>query len=840
MNKRATGKAFILLGAAAVVSVLSARPARAQTASLQHAVLGGSLDRVLHAIGAAGGVQLLFDPALVAGHSAGPIAHRTPVMEALASALSGTGLRARTVAPGVIVIERLPSLESLSTVPDRDIVITALRRPTLLARTGMSLTVLPGNSVTERQVRDLRGLTRLAPELNAINTGPLQQRLSVRGVTGTGESTVASYFGDAPVSAPSGTAFDAGAITPDVDLVDIDRIELLRGPQGTLYGAGSMGGTLRTIFNAADPGRVAGEATVEAGITTHGAPGYAVNAMGNVPVIRDRLAVRAVASRRRSGGVIDNDTIRLGDTDRITRESERLLATWIPDDSVRVEATWLSQRNRIDDAGVTDGAAARLETLAPVRVPNRERLSLATATLHWAPDATRVTATASHYEWRIVKQIDFTRVLAAQRDSTVACQRYSMAAGVGAGCGEAELAGYRAWLDTRLPGALYQPMHVEGTSGELRVSSGGVAATGWTAGMFLEHRTDAVASYAVRADAVSGEIVRPLDVTGLRLIDTALDQQALFAEYRHAISKRLAATLGGRFYRYRRTADGSTPVPNIVTGTGAITTGAYRTTATGGNGKAELTWTGEDGLMIYAVAAEGFRPGGVNITPELSDGERSYRADHLWSYEIGVRTPPFAGLLTAEAAAYRINWQNTIFAASSANGAFIYNTNLSGVAINGGELRFAWNGPRLRASATAAFVDARLTADTLLGTSDGVGHRGNRMPNVPRVSYALLWDWLFAGGGDTDAWTIGGAVSGNGPSQSTFNASSVFFERTPARVLADAYLLHRRGDWSFRLGVDNLFDALAPSRVTSSMFGLRQTYTVRPRTATLSITTHIP
>lgn len=829
----------MLLGAAAAAFALPPRPAAAQTADLRRAIPAGSLDRALHAIGAAGGVQLLFDPSLVNGRSAPSIARKTSVMTALAAALEDTGLRARVVAPGVIVIERASSAEGVPSLPDRDIVITALRRPTLLARTGMSLTVLSGNAVTERQTRDVRALTRVAPELNAINTGPLQQRLAVRGVAGTGESTVATYFGDAPVSAPSGTGFDAGAITPDVDLVDIDRIELLRGPQGTLYGAGSMGGTLRTIFNAADVSRLGGEATAEAGITAHGAASAAANAMINVPLVRDRLAVRVVASRRRSGGVIDNATLGFEDTDRITRKSERLLATWTPSDALRVEATWLSQRNRIDDAGVADGAAARLETLAPVRVPNRERLSLVTASMSWAPGDTRVTATASHYEWRIVKQIDFTRVLASQRDSMAACERYSIAVEGGAGCGAAQLTGYRAWLDTRLPGALYQPMRVEGTSGELRVGSGGAGATGWTAGMFLEHRTDAVASYAVRADAVSGEIVQPLDVTGLRLINTALDQQALFAEYRHAITDRFIATFGGRFYRYRRTANGSTPVPNLVTGTGAITTGAYRTTATGGNGKAELTWTSEDGLMIYAVAAEGFRPGGVNITPELSDSERSYRADHLWSYEIGVRTPPFAGLLTAEAAAYRIDWQNTIFAASSANGAFIYNTNLSGVAINGGELRLAWNGPRLRASATAALVDARLTADTLLGTSDGVGHRGDRLPNVPRLSYALLWDWLLVGGVEGRAWTIGGAVSGTGASRSTFNRGSIFSERTPAHVLADAYLLHRRGDWSLRLGLDNLFNALAPSRVSSSMFGLRQTYPTRPRTATFSITMRV-
>jgi outer membrane receptor protein involved in Fe transport len=838
VNKGAGGRSLILMGAVAAACALTARPAAAQAAGLQHAVAAGSLDRVLHAIGAAGGVQLLFDPALVSGRGARAIARGTPILRALAAALASTDLRARKVAPGVIVIERLTSPEGTPAVADRDIVVTALRRPTLLRRTGISLTVLPGTAIAERRTRDVRGLSRLAPELTVINTGPLQQRLSVRGVAGTGEGTVATYFGDAPVSAPSGTGFDAGAITPDVDLIDIDRIELLRGPQGTLYGAGSMGGTLRTIFNAADPGTARGETNVELGITARGAPSMAAEAMINVPVIRNRLAVRGVIGRRRTGGVIDNDTLGLDDTDRMTRESERLLATWMPEDTVRVEATWLSQRNRIDDAGVTDGAAGPLATLSPVRARNRERLSLLTATVHWAPGAKRLTATASHYAWRIVKELDFTRVLAAQRDSVAGCTRYSIAIG-GLGCGEAQLAGYRAWLDTRLPGALFQPMTVEGTSGEVRLSSGGSEPAGWTVGLFLEHRTDAVASYAVRADAATGEIVQPLDVTGLRLIDTALDQQALFAEYRHGITSHLTMTLGGRLYRYQRKAEGSTPVPNVVTGTGEITTGASRTTATGGNAKAELAWTNRDGLLIYAVAAEGFRPGGVNITPELNERERSYRADHLWSYEIGVRTPPVAGLLTAEAAAYHIDWKNTIFAASSANGAFIYNTNLSSVAIDGGELRLAWAGPRLHATATAALVDARLTADTLLGTSDGVGHRGDRLPNVPRLSYAFLWDWLFSGSADMVAWTLGGAVSGNGPVRSTFNRESVYFERTPGRVLADAYLLHRRGDWSLRIGVDNLFDALAPARTTSSTFGLRQTYAARPRTATFSITTAI-
>lgn len=821
---------------ALVIAATAIQPAIAgvQGAPARPRIAAGSLDRVLHEIAAAAGVQLVFDPTLVKGHFSSAIARDLPVEQALALALRGTGLRARTVKTGIIVLEQERAIATPAL--DSDIVVTAMRRPTLLRRTGMSLTVLPGPMLTERRAYDLRGLTRLAPALNPIKTGPLQQRLSVRGVTGTGESTVATYFGEAPVSAPSGTGFDPGAASPDVDLIDIDRIELLRGPQGTLYGAGSMGGTLRTIFRRADVTELNGMVAIEAGVTAHGAPSAAVSAVANLPLVPDTLAIRAVIGRRRTGGIIDNVALGLANTDDVTRRSERIMATWRPTDSVDVEATWLSQRNRIGDTGVAAAAAGRLATAAPVRLPNKERLRLLTASLHWSPDSVRMIATATHYDWQIVKQLDFTRVLAGQDGNAAACARYSAFLGE-TGCDDGQRARYQRWLGTRLPAALYQPMHVTGTSGELRLHSADAASEGWTAGFFLEHRVDDVASNAVRADPETGLTIQPLDLTGRRLIETELDQQALFAEWRQRIAPHLTVTVGGRLYRYHRAASGTTPVPNIITGTGAITSGASRNTEKGANGKLELTWSAEGKPTLYAIVAEGFRPGGVNITPALRSDERPYRADHLWSYEIGAKSPSIDGV-TVEASAYHIDWRNTIFATTSPNGAFVYNTNLTSVAITGGEARVAWTGSRLRASATAAYVDARLAADTLLGTSEGVGQRGDHLPNVPRVTYALLWDWAIDAPHDTAAWVLGGAVSGNGATHSTFSRRNRYHERTPPRVLVDAYLLYQRARWSARLGIDNLFDALAPSRISSSDFGVGQTYVARPRTVTIGLTRH--
>ncbi len=824
----------VLRCVALVIAATVVQPAiaAAQGARVRPRIAAGSLDRVLHDIAAAGGVQLVFDATLVSGRFSPAVPRDLPVMEALALVLRGTGLRARAVEPGVIVVEEDRS--AAVPAPDSDIVVTAMRRPTLLRRTGMSLTVLSGSMLAERRAYDLRGLTRLAPALNPINTGPLQQRLSVRGVTGTGESTVATYFGEAPVSAPSGTGFDPGAVSPDVDLIDVDRIELLRGPQGTLYGAGSMGGTLRTIFRRADATRLDGMVAAEAGVTAHGAPSAAVSAMANLPLVPETLALRAVVGRRRSGGVIDNSALRLANTDDVTRRSERVLATWKPNDAIDVEATWLSQRNRIGDTGVAAAAAGRLATRAPVRLPNKERLRLLTASVHWSPGPVRMVATASHYDWQIVKQLDFTRVLAGQGGSTAACARHSAFLGE-AGCDDEQRARYQAWLGTRLPAALFQPMHVTGTSGELRFHSADATSDGWTAGAFLEHRVDNVASNAVRVDAASGLTIQPLDLTGRRLIETAFDQQALFAEWRQRIVPHLTVTVGGRLYRYRRAASGTTPVPNIITGTGAITNGASRTTEKGANGKLELTWSADGKPTLYAIVAEGFRPGGVNITPALRSDERPYRADHLWSYEIGAKSPSLGGW-TVEASAYRIDWRDTIFATTSPNGAFVYNTNLTSVAIAGGEARVAWTGSRLRASVTAAYVDARLAADTLLGTSEGVGRRGDHLPYVPHITYAMLWDWAVDAPHDIAQWVLGGAMSGNGATHSTFSLQNRYHERTPARMLVDGYLLYQREQWSARLGIDNVFDALAPSRISSSDFGVGQTYVARPRTVTIGLT----
>lgn len=824
-TRRATGGTVAVVLATAL-GVVCASPARGEGAARAPAIPAGSTERALAALAAQGDEQILFDPGLVQGRRSPAVPPGMPLPLALERALAGTGLSLRRVGPGVLVVvpDAAPAPVA-ATGPD--VVVTALRRPTLLSGTNASLVLVSAETIAARRLTDQQALARVLPELAVTPTGPLQRRLAIRGVSGTGEGTVGVYIGETPVSAPGGTGADPAAMAPDVDFVDIERVELLKGPQGTLYGASSMGGTLRTLLRRPEADSTTAEVAVEGGITAHGAPTRAANAILNVPLVRDRLAARGVIARRRTGGVIDNPRLGYVDGDAVTRESERLALAWTPGADVRLDLLALTQRFRIDDAGVWRAADGRDRAATATRPRSRSALSLVSATLQWSPPSLRVTATASHYRWMIVREIDFSEVIERQRDDAAACARVTAAAGA-MGCDPATLAAY---VDARSPALLHQPMAVRSTSGELRLSDAGAGRWRWTLGVFAEHRGESVDSYTLRADAATGSVLRPFDVTGLRSLESSLDQQAIFAEIERDITGALTLIAGGRLFRYVRAGDGSVPVANLLTGTGGIAPGArYRTAAGGSNLKAALNWRIGGDTLARLVVSEGFRPGGVNITPELSAGERVYQADHLWNYELGVRSPR----LGAELAAFHMDWDDTIVAANSVNGAFLYNTNLVSVNIDGIEALASRTAGPARFSAALAWVDARLAADTLLGTSEGVGHRGDRMPNIPAVTITLSGEMRLSRVSSTPV--IGAAVSAASASRSTFNALSPYYERTPSRATVDLFARWSLRAWSLRLGIDNVFDTDAITRVQSSAFGERQVYAARPRSASLLVT----
>jgi outer membrane receptor for ferrienterochelin and colicin len=149
-------------------------------------------------------------------------------------------------------------------------------------------------------------LTRNAPSLVMTGGGPGARRVILRGVRASGEPTVGVYFDESPVSGSVGTASDAGGSTPELRLFDVERAEVLRGPQGTLFGSGSMGGTIRIIYEKPKADRWETAVNGKLALPRGGKLGGSLDAMINMPIVEDKLAIRVVGFYNQFPGYIDN------------------------------------------------------------------------------------------------------------------------------------------------------------------------------------------------------------------------------------------------------------------------------------------------------------------------------------------------------------------------------------------------------------------------------------------------------------------------------------------------------------------------------------------------------
>jgi iron complex outermembrane receptor protein len=167
--------------------------------------------------------------------------------------------------------------------PLQEIVVTATRRDTKLLETPISMTVIGGETLRAANVDDFSDFEGLVPGLTAIDSGPGEKRYALRGLQSAGEPEVALYYDDIPIAGLPGGSLDTGDDQPDLKLWDVDRIEVLRGPQGTLYGNGAMGGAIRVLSNQPNFSAFSASAQAQGGTIEGGGPSWGGSAMVNIP-----------------------------------------------------------------------------------------------------------------------------------------------------------------------------------------------------------------------------------------------------------------------------------------------------------------------------------------------------------------------------------------------------------------------------------------------------------------------------------------------------------------------------------------------------------------------------
>ncbi len=728
-----------------------------------------------------------------------------------------------------------------------EVVVTALKRSTTVQSTPIAISAVTGQSIEKMGASNIQDYYRTVPNLQVDGNSPTSRRLTLRGVRAAGEATVGLYYDETPLTGPAGTTQDSSSTTADINLFDIERIEVLRGPQGTLYGSGSMGGTLRVIFAKPNSHKYEGAVEAQATNTEDGGPGYSAKGMINVPLIEDKLAARLVLYKAEQSGYVDN--IYLGRKNINDQHSSggRLIVGFTPTDDLTLTATAVFQKTLLDGQNSWYPAlgAKDYSTAAKVIAPTSDNLTMYNVTgkydMHWAT----FTGTASYYKWTLLRNSDYSPTLSASRANATSCRNYiaggapAFGAPANPACNSAQMAQYTAYADSRIPSALYQPMGLTSWNYEARLSGQALDdKVDWTAGAYYEDRNDYIESQVPLADKATGQVIQPLNLGAWRHVGTATKQTAFFAEVAYKPISPLTLTVGVREFKYDKKVSGVVLVSNFITQSYVGPPAEVDASASGWVSKFNVSYQINPDIMVYTMAAKGFRPGGANNVPGLASALLAYQPDSLWNYEAGVKSQWFERRLTLNAAAYQIDWDNLQITATSANGAFSYLTNAGKARIRGLELEaVARPMDGLTLNATAAFVNAVLTTDQANSTiliTGSTGLSGDEFPNVPKFSGSASAEYVWP---LTDK--MNGLVRADyayvGQSASQFRPTYVYYEKQ-----GDYGLVNLRGgvegdDWGAYVFVNNVTNEIGLMSVTSSLNNPKQVVSLNPRTVGVTV-----
>lgn len=621
-----------------------------------------------------------------------------------------------------------PAAESIETV-----VVTAAKRAEQIREVPIAVTALTADQLAKLHASDFADFVSRVPGMAAISAEPTHTNLVLRGITTQGVgATVGTYLDETPYG--SSSALANGSVTsPNIDTFDIARVEVLRGPQGTLYGSSTLGGLLKFVTNAPDPTGFA--ATVEAGGVTEedGSNGGLVRAMVNVP-LSDTAALRVVGYYNDNPGFIDDPVQGKKDVNGVKVEGGRASVLWNASSKLSVRLTGLMQDISADSdfsQDMTPDATFGL-TFKPLfgelehgRVADEfsdVRYRLYNATVDYDLGWAALTSATSYGTFNDHQLTDATNI-------------------------------YGLFIDA----GLGQKKFTE----EVRLASPTDQTFEWLAGLYYTHEN---------ADLLQNLVVTPSGpVLGFVALNSRYVETAGFADFTYHFSPAFDVSLGGRFSHNSQSA--------IEFGLAS---------ANGDSDENVFTWSVaprwhvDDDTMVYARVAKGYRPGGPNALPPLSNAPPTFDADSLINYELGAKTTMLDGRLSLDADAFYIDWSDVQLLTVIDN--FGVNAN-GGTAVSEGVEWNLWWLPldRLSFNFGGAYTDAHLTSDTdplLVGAKSG-----DRLPYSPHWSTALDANYDFEAVGDFKphvgaSWLfVGERMSGfdpaNGqkrlPSYSTFD-----------------------------------------------------------------------
>jgi iron complex outermembrane recepter protein len=770
---------------------------------------------------------------------------RLPLATAIGLAISSTAL-----AQVPRQAEEAPILDAVT--------VTSQKRVENLQQVPISIQVLGAEQLDELHVRDFEDVATLFPSVSFQRLGEVPSNFQVymRGVASGGDGnhsgplpSVGVYVDEQPVTTIRGAI--------DLHPYDIERVEALAGPQGTLYGASSQSGTLRIITNKPDASAFAAGYGLELNSISHGGSGHVAEAFVNAP-IGERAAIRLVGWDRDDAGYIDN-----------------VLGTrTFPSSGITINNAGVAR----DDYNFSDttGARAALKidltdnwTVTPSLITQRQDINgsfgvnpdvgdLATTQFYPQTSEDRWTQSALTVQGRI-GTFDITYAFAhLDRDLET----------------QSDYNDYAFWYDTLFgygtyfyddSGDLINPaQYIQAVNGyrkrsqELRIASPSDHRFRFVAGVFWQQQDNDIEERYL----VDG-LARTLSVTGwpdtiwLTRQRREDHDEALFGELSYDITDRLTATAGMRFFRVDNSLRGffgfsEGYFPGADYGEAVCTPNSPSFPGTpcqvfdknvkenDSLGRVNLKYQLSDRAMVYGTWSEGFRPGGINRRGTLDP----YLSDYLTNWELGWKSSWADGGLTFNGAVFQQEWEDFQFAILGQNGLTeIKNANQA--RIRGFESDISWAATyNLRLSGGIALYDAELT-ENYCGFTDASGRpetvcaepeapAGTRLPITARFKGNVTARYSFDLG--TFDAHLQGVVSHEGRRRTDLRlAESEILGDLDAYTLFDLGAGIGRDGWALDFYIRNAFDERAElSRFTQCAEAVcgEQAYTVvaRPRT----------
>ncbi|MBB5684779.1 TonB-dependent receptor [Sphingobium boeckii] len=717
-----------------------------------------------------------------------------------------------------------------------EIVVTALKRDSTIQKTPITISAVTGEMLTRAGVTDVTGITQAVPNLVFVDGGSDRTRVVIRGIQSVGEPTVGVYYDETAVTGAVSPGNDAGLSTPRLKLFDVQRVEVLRGPQGTLYGSGSMAGTVRILFNKPTQ-KLEGAVEAEIGSIDGGSSRHDVQGMINVPIISDVLAARLVLFDANSGGFIDNTRLNRKNTGSAHSQGGRFLVRFTPTDSLTIDASANYQKTRGETGQYfLDGPA--LKNTLFIQMPSVDKSELYNVTARWDLGPVTATAIASYADRKINNTSgDTSQLLLGNLNNPAVCQRLR---GNGSPCSPETQATFNAYVQSTTPAAITPRLDTSGPSAELRLSSNGRQFLDWTVGTYYSKRNGDVTNGATMADPLTGELISPEIYLYKRVVQDKLEQIAFFGEGAAHITSKLTFTGGLRYFKYDRSVGGQTLKGFDLLGINVQPYAITSSSDTGWISKFNAAYQANEKILFYASASQGYRPGGVNQVLGLPPEFAPYEADSLWNYEVGLKTSWFNNRLNFNIDAYRIDWDNMQVAGRTSTGpGFSFISNAGAARAQGIEAEFSARPLQgLSFQANASFSSSKLSEDQVSSAIVAAGRKGNRIPFTPKVTMGASADYTAPIANDLNM-TAHVDLNHVGQSYSEFNPTNIFRRNLPAYTLTNVRfgIDNESARWGIYVFANNVFNKVTVSYViqTAATGGNAYAASAAPRTVGLGV-----